>query len=590
MLQTSEITLGALLPPPVDDPGLSEQQILALDRVLLIARPGCSALSQGAESRTWLWNPVLPRRIEVLPLFGPDLPAPAQMAGDSFCCGVTGMHDGDLLTGGGVDYAQKCSMTGCGVDPGGDPEKNKAVGHRYAYRLDISVDPPRWLGPADGWPVLMKTEHYYPTLLTRETGRPVVLGHTGAPDPDCPKPYSSWPPPPPGGLEYEAPIDQMREEFDPTTSSFTRYLNQRIETGTCSSNSLDPLIGLQSYPRAHVTGSGWLVHTNLGKVVTGQGFVPCAWFMKLDPLCPDTNYRWRPQDGAPAALDRDGGSSVHLVHTNMQVEREDVIYAIGGSAGSDFDELSDPSLHSPSVQKLIIPNAVGFEPPTASWIDAPALPLGRVNHNTVILPTGELVVMNGFQSDGSFATDVLKYRPPEIFSGEGQSWETLAASNWTRSYHSSALLLRDGRVIVVGGLRPSNAWFTLDIFAPEYYFSTIRPEITSWPKPTQETITYAPLNGLTFDVDAFVHFCPPVTPKVKRVVLMRPGTVTHAFDSSQRFVELQFVSQDMQSSNHKALAVTKPTSTEAPPGFYMLFIVDDRDRPSVGQWVRVGSS
>ena len=46
----------------------------------------------------------------------------------------------------------------------------------------------------------------------------------------------------------------------------------------------------------------------------------------------------------------------------------------------------------------------------------------------------------------------------------------------------------------------------------------------------------------------------------------------------------------MQSSNHKALAVTKPTSTEAPPGFYMLFIVDDRDRPSVGQWVRVGSS
>ena len=87
-----------------------------------------------------------------------------------------------------------------------------------------------------------------------------------------------------------------------------------------------------------------------------------------------------------------------------------------------------------------------------------------------------------------------------------------------------------------------------------------------------------------------MHFCPPVAPKVKRVVLIRPGTVTHAFDSSQRFVELNFTSVNMQSANHKSLTVVKPTPAEAPPGFYMLFVVDDRDSPSIGQWVRIGAS
>ncbi len=65
-------------------------------------------------------------------------------------------------------------------------------------------------------------------------------------------------------------------------------------------------------------------------------------------------------------------------------------------------------------------------------------------------------------------------------------------------------------------------------------------------------------------------------------MLLRAGSVTHAFNSDQRNVGLPFFA-----ALPTLIVEGPPNRNLAPPGFYLLFIVDDEDRPSVGRFVRM---
>jgi len=68
-------------------------------------------------------------------------------------------------------------------------------------------------------------------------------------------------------------------------------------------------------------------------------------------------------------------------------------------------------------------------------------------------------------------------------------------------------------------------------------------------------------------------------------VLMRPGAQTHAFDMEQRMVGLSFTSGD------GVLQVTAPPNGNiAPPGYYMLFVVDSAGVPSVASFVQLSGT
>jgi len=135
-------------------------------------------------------------------------------------------------------------------------------------------------------------------------------------------------------------------------------------------------------------------------------------------------------------------------------------------------------------------------------------------------------------------------------------------------YHSTAVLLPDGRVLSAG---QSNGplQMTGEIFSPPYLFAGARPTIAGAPASVgynqQFTITT------------------PDFANISRVALVKASSVTHSNDFDQRYVDLTFNSD----GSSGLTATSPPDSNHAPPGWYMLFILSS-GVPSVASWVQVG--
>jgi hypothetical protein len=144
----------------------------------------------------------------------------------------------------------------------------------------------------------------------------------------------------------------------------------------------------------------------------------------------------------------------------------------------------------------------------------------------------------------------------------------MAAQQVQRSYHSTAFLLPDGRVLSAGSDFGLNS-DSYEIYSPPYLFRGPRPLISGAP----ETLAY----GQAFEIET------SEAADIARVALIRLGAATHANNFDQRFVDLDF------SPGTGVLAATAAaTSAEAPPGYYMLVIVSSAGVPSVARVVHVG--
>jgi hypothetical protein len=209
--------------------------------------------------------------------------------------------------------------------------------------------------------------------------------------------------------------------------------------------------------------------------------------------------------------------------------------------------------------------------PTAtdkSWIPAPTMLHKRKYANGVLLPDGTLLVVGGIAGKGE-AYAVLE---AELF--DGTSWTELPAQDSKRTYHSTALLLPDGRVLSAGG---NSATSDYQVFVPSYLCN-------GDPRPV---ITVAPATMGYYAESPFVHtigFTPlPGGHSVERAVLISPGAVTHHTDYSQRYVQLITESASFDHIDVRAPA----TRNLVPPGYYMLFLLTDAGVPSVASWVKV---
>jgi hypothetical protein len=137
-----------------------------------------------------------------------------------------------------------------------------------------------------------------------------------------------------------------------------------------------------------------------------------------------------------------------------------------------------------------------------------------------------------------------------------------------RSYHSNALLLPSAQVLIGGkdflfNLPPYDyPEHRLEVFSPPYLFRGPRPLLTDVPT----VVGY----GQSFTVTT------TQTAQIIAAVLMRPGSVTHSFNMEQRLVGLTLVghSGDQLSLN------APPNANIAPPGYYMLFILNSAGVPS----------
>ena len=217
-----------------------------------------------------------------------------------------------------------------------------------------------------------------------------------------------------------------------------------------------------------------------------------------------------------------------------------------------------------------------------AWITVEPMNFKRRHHNGTFLPDGKVLVTGGTSTPGFNDADgaVLEVeiwdpeRGDEI-PGTGVrpgEWSIMAPIVVKRLYHSTALLLPDGRVLSAGGGQPSAEeeidHRSMEIYSPPYLFNGSRPTIASAP----EAVTW----GQPF----FVQTADAAD--ITKVSLIRLGAVTHAFDQNQRFVTLAF------SPAANGLIVTIPSNPNlAPPGHYMLFIINGQQVPSVADIVQV---
>jgi hypothetical protein len=201
-----------------------------------------------------------------------------------------------------------------------------------------------------------------------------------------------------------------------------------------------------------------------------------------------------------------------------------------------------------------------------AWRQVASMAFARTFHCTTSLPDGTLLVTGGGPTTNALDT-THAILPAELWSPTTESWTTLASMSAARLYHSEALLLPDGRVLISGGGRfnddtePTDQ-FSAEFFSPPYLFKGARPTITSAPSQ----LVYAQ----SFTVQT------PDAARIAQVSLIRFGSVTHTFNMSQRFLPLSFT------TGSGSLTVTAPVNSNlAPPGNYMLFLVDTNGIPSV---------
>jgi hypothetical protein len=248
------------------------------------------------------------------------------------------------------------------------------------------------------------------------------------------------------------------------------------------------------------------------------------------------------------------GSSILLPLTPANGYRPRVMIFGGGNPATNTTETIDLSATNPK------------------WVTGIPMSQPRIEMNATILPNGKILATGGSTNDEDANTASLNADLYDSVSGNRTS---AGANAFPRLYHSNSILLPDATVLLIGG-NPQRGTYEphLEIYSPAYLFNAdgslaTRPTITS-------------INSSTIGYTSAFQVQTPDAAAISSVVLMKAGAVTHAFDMEQRLVGLNFT------AGNGVLNVTSPPNGNiAPPGYYLLFLLNSSGVPSVAQFVKV---
>ena len=204
---------------------------------------------------------------------------------------------------------------------------------------------------------------------------------------------------------------------------------------------------------------------------------------------------------------------------------------------------------------------------TRAWVNATILADGKVVATSGSAVAGEATGANNIAETWDPATGL---------------WKQGAVAQKMRLYHSNAILLPDGSVLVSGGgatqptplADPNKNNLNAEIYYPPYLFAAggaraARPAIATAPAWIDIGKTY------TLDVTGAAS--------ISRVTLVKTGSMSHSFNFDQRFLELTF------KATGNRVAIQAPTrAADATPGYYLLFVFNEAGVPSVAKIVRMG--
>src|SRR3954465_10055655 len=296
------------------------------------------------------------------------------------------------------------------------------------------------------------------------------------------------------------------------------------------------------YPRMHLVPDGRVLYSGSG---TGSRFFNPAT-NSWSAVVATTNF----------AGTRTYGTSVLLPLKASDGFKGKVMIFGGGNPATNTTETLDLSM-SP-----------------LQWKTGPPMSQPRIEMNATILPNGTVLATGGSTNDEDLATASLN---ADLYDPVTNTFSSAGANLYARLYHSNSLLLPDATVLLLGG-NPARGTYEspMEGYSPSYLFNSdgsaaTRPAITSVPGP----ITH----GGGFQI------LTPDAADIASVALIRPGAPTHAFDMEQRMIQLSFTA-----GAGVLNATAPPNGNIAPPGYYMLFILNSAGVPSVASFVTIGAA
>jgi fibronectin type 3 domain-containing protein len=361
----------------------------------------------------------------------------------------------------------------------------------------------------------MSVGRWYPTAIELPDGRVFAFaGDNIVQDrPGQPPPFS------------DASVNSLPEVYNPTTNTWTDLDGAKLTT---------PL-----YPFLFIMSDGRIF--NAGPDKTTRIIDPATW-------------TWSTVGQSPI----DGMSAV--------MYRPNKVMKSGTWADPDFNGANAYNANGGTA-------VIDLNAQTPTWRSTASMAFGRSYQNLTMLADGTVLASGGMStSDGTDLTKAVL--PAEIWNPDTETWTTVASLTDGREYHSTAVLLKDGRVLMAGGgALPGRATDikTGEIYSPPYLFKGARPTITSAPA----TANY----GDSFDVTT------PNAAQIQKVSLIRMSSTTHALNMNQNFQFLNFTV-----GSGKVTLQAPANANLAPPGDYLLFLLDTNGVPSVGSVIRIADT
>ena len=379
-----------------------------------------------------------------------------------------------------------------------------------------------------------------------------------------------------GTLKYDYFLGEVKTStFDPVANTFTD--GQDMAHG-------------RWYPTVTTLGDGRVMafsgvdengdtNTTVEYYTVGSGWSPpytASWTPPLYPrmtLLPDGNVFYSGETNVTRTFDPSNNTWTTVADTYYGIDRwygSTVLFPLTPANNYDPKVMimggGSPSTATSEIIDLGAPNPV--------WQPGPEMSQPRVEMNATILPSGKVLAIGGSLDDEDTATASLN---ADLYDPATNTFSSAGQNAYPRLYHSVSLLLPDATVWFAGG-NPTRGSYEdhMEIYKPAYLFNS------NGTLATRPTISSAPSNiyyGTPFTVQT------PNAASIASVVLMRDGAVTHAFNMDQRMVGMSFT------AGNGSLTVTAPPNGNiAPPGYYMLFLLNNSGVPSLAAFVQLASS